>query len=211
MVQYDWILTLFSLAFLGGHAWFSFQIWDRYLLGLIPFLALLLARVLLLPWTILKTFWLSHRPELLPWGKWLFGVALVMLLAVTLARPVQDATNARYPLGSNSHALGGIEQIVAYLQGQVGANQTLYHRWLGTHWRFFLRDYPYDLQFWESPQELAARAQPGHLIAFPGWQSDIEARLALAEVGLELHELVRAYAPAGYPSIILYRLTPLVR
>ncbi|MEW5961834.1 MAG: hypothetical protein AB1801_29285, partial [Chloroflexota bacterium] len=207
----DWLLALFSLAFLAGHAWLSFQVWDRYLLGLIPLLALLLARIVLLPWSILKVIWLDRRPDLLPWGKLLFGGAVLVLLALTLARPVQDAVNARYPLGSHSQALQGIEQIVAYLQGQVGANHTLYHRWLGPHWRFYLWNYPYDLQYWGSPPELAAQARPGHLIAFPGWQSDTEARLALAGVGLGLAELSRAYNSAGTPSIILYQIIPLDR
>jgi hypothetical protein len=130
------------------------------------------------------------------------------MLVVLLAQPVQDAANARYPLGSHSQALRGVEQVVAYLQRQVGANHTLYHHWLGTHWRFYLRGYPYDLQFWDSPRELADTAQPGHLIAFPGWQSDTEARLALAGAGFELEELARGYTPAGVPSIVLYRLTP---
>ncbi len=204
----DWLFTLFTLAFLLGHALFSFQVWDRYLLGLIPLLALLLARILLLPWSLLKNLWFDTRTDGLPLAGAIYGLALTGLLALTLARPVQDAVNGRYPLGSHSQALQGIEQIVAYLQGHTGANHTLYHRWLGTHWRFYLWGYPYDLQYWASPQELAAKAKPGHLIAFPSWHSDTEARLALAEAGLELKELTRAYNPAGYPSIVLYQIVP---
>jgi uncharacterized membrane protein len=202
----DWIFTLFILLFLLGHAFFSFQVWDRYLLGLIPFLALLLARILRLPWSIFKNYSLNARSNWQPFTGLIYGLFLTGLLVLTLARPVQDAVNGRYPLGSHSQALSGIEQIVAYLQGHAGANHTLYHRWLGTHWRFYLWGYPYDLQYWASPQELAAKAKPGHLIAFPSWQSDTEARLALAEVGLELKELTRAYNPAGYPSIVLYEI-----
>jgi hypothetical protein len=175
-------------------------------LALIPILALLLARILWLPWSIFKDFWLEKRPDLRPISRFVVVLALGLLLALTLSRPIQDAANARYPLGSNSNALQGIEQIVAYLQGYVGANHTLYHHWLGTHWRFYLWDYPYDLQYWESPQDLAARARPGYLIAFPSWTSDTEARLALAEAGLELKELTRAYSTAGSPSIILYKI-----
>jgi hypothetical protein len=204
----DFLFTLFTLFFLLGHALFSFQAWDRYLLGLIPFLALLLARILLLPWSVLKTTWLDARPDRSSLAGVIYGLVLAGLLALTLTRPVQDAVNGRYPLGSHSQALSGIEQIVAYLQGHAGANHTLYHRWLGTHWRFYLWDYPYDLQYWASPQELALKAKPGHLIALPSWQSDTAARLALAGVGLTLHELTRAFNPAGYPSIILYQIVP---
>lgn len=230
--QTDWLFTLFTLAFLLGHALFSFQVWDRYLLGLIPFLALLLARILWLPRLILPRIvqsWMTfHRRDAeaqrffkinflrVSAPLWLnsfryligpmYGLALAVLLALTLGRPVQDAINGRYPLGSHSQALAGIEQIVDYLQGHAGADHTLYHRWLGTHWRFYLWGYPYDLQYWASPRELAAKAKPGHLIAFPSWQSDTEARLALAGEGLALKELTRAYNPAGYPSMVLYEI-----
>jgi hypothetical protein len=114
--------------------------------------------------------------------------------------------NARYPLGSNSHGLHGIDQITAYLQGHVGANNTLYHHWLGAHWRFYLWDYPYDLQFWATPGDLVAKAEPGHLIAYPAWRSDTELRLALSRAGLRLRQLTQVYAPSGAPTITLYRI-----
>ena len=199
------LISLFITIFLLIHTILSFQIWDRYLLGLIPLLALLLAQILLLPWTVLHRTWprsVSQQPRL----RIIFGIGLVILLTATLSRPVQDAVHARYPLGSNSRGVAGIEQIVGYLQGNVGANTTLYHQWLGTHWRFHLWDYPYDLQFWDSPEELIAKAEPGHLIAFPAWRSDTEARLALFEAGLGLRELVRAYKPDGSVSVVLYRI-----
>ncbi|MBN1219215.1 MAG: glycosyltransferase family 39 protein [Anaerolineae bacterium] len=205
-VYYDWILSLFTVTFLLVHSLLSFQVWDRYLLGLIPILALLLVRVLLLPWSILKHSWLDYQPQYLPTARLIVVLALIGLLTLTLAHPVQDAVNGRYPLGSNSRALSGIEQIVAYLQGQTNADTTLYHHWLGTHWRFYLWDYPYDLQYWLSPEYLASRAKPGHLIAFPAWRSDTEARLALAQAGLALRELARAYTPGGNPSIVLYQI-----
>jgi len=203
---HDWVFTLFILGFLLVHAWFSFQVWDRYLLGLVPFLALLLARISILPWVILKQFWLDQQANFLPAAGFLFSLALILLLALTLAQPVQNAVNGRYPLGSHSQALSGIEQIVAYLQGNTNADITLYHRWLGTHWRFYLWNYPYDLQYWSSPDQLASHAKPGHLIAFPSWHSDTEARLALEEAGFDLHELARSYTPLGNPSVVLYQI-----
>ncbi len=204
--QIDWLLSMYVLIFICGHVWFSFQVWDRYLLGLIPILALLMGRIVWLPWRLLRHIWLARQPKYaVPVGL-VASLALTCLLTVSLAQPVRDAMNARYPLGSDSTALSGIEQIIAYLQGQVGANNTLYHRWLGPHWRYYLWDYPYDLQYWASPQVLARKARVGHLIAFPSWQSETEVRLALAEAGLGLHPLTRAYAQAGYPSITLYRI-----
>jgi hypothetical protein len=131
---------------------------------------------------------------------------IAIFLALMLAQPVQDAVNARYPLGSHSQALSGIEQIVAYLQGNTNADTTLYHRWLGMHWRFYLWNYPYDMQHWSSPDKLAKHAKPGHLIAFPSWRSDTEARIALTKAGFDLSELTRSYTPLGNPSVVLYQI-----
>jgi 4-amino-4-deoxy-L-arabinose transferase-like glycosyltransferase len=205
----DWLLALFCLAFVLGHAWLSFQVWDRYLLGLIPLLALLFARILLLPWRVISHYSQHHWPQFQTGIKLLMILLIAALILPSMQQPVQNAVNARYPLGSNSRALQGIEQITAFLGSHYGANNTLYHHWLGAHWRFYLWGYPYDLQYWESPQKLAVRARPGHLIAFPAWQSDTLARLALAEAGLQLDELTRSYSPDGHPAIILYKISNL--
>ncbi len=211
-----WGLSLFIVAFICGHAALSFQVWDRYVLGLVPLFALLGARLLWWPYHLLRKmpeYPVGQTASLSPWSGQTsslsygaYGLALSLCLLSTLAAPVADAVNGRYPLGSNSHALQGIDHIVDYLQGHVGANRTLYHHWLGTHWRFYLWGYPYDLEYWATPADLARRAKPGDLIAFPSWHSDTEARLTLAEVGLTLHELTRAYTAEGVPSIILYRI-----
>jgi hypothetical protein len=202
----DLALTVFIILFLAGHILLSFQVWDRYLLGLMPLLALLLARILWLPWRLVNQIWPSGHVAFRPAAQVVTTLLPLYLLLTSLAAPVQDAVNARYPLGSNSAALSGIEQITAYLRGQVGANHTLYHHWLGTHWRFYLAGYPYDLQYWSSAQALAAKAQPGHLIVFPAWHSETEARLALAAAGLRLKPLMQTYHPAGYPSLTLYQI-----
>lgn len=203
---HNWVFILFILGFLFVHTWFSFQVWDRYLLGLMPFLALLLARILILPGVVLRQFWLDQHTKFLPAAGFIFSLVLILLLMLTLARPVQDASNGRYPLGSHSQALSGIEQIVAHLQGNSNADSTLYHHWLGMHWRFYLWDYPYDLQYWSSPDELVSHAKAGHVIAFPSWHSNTEVRLALAQAGFDLHELARGYTPRGNPSVVLYQI-----
>jgi hypothetical protein len=126
-----------------------------------------------------------------------------------MLRPVQDAANARYPLGSHSHAVRGIDHISYYLRAHYGADTTLYHHWLGTHWRFYLWRYPYDLQYWATPGDLAGRARTGHLLAMPTNQSETPVRIALARNGLRLDPLTQALAPNGNPTIILYQLEPI--
>jgi 4-amino-4-deoxy-L-arabinose transferase-like glycosyltransferase len=199
---FDWVFVFFSGYFLLLHAALSFQVWDRYLLGLVPLLAILLSRIFWLPAAIVARAWpAGQRYFTTIWA----GV-LVVLLLFTMPGPVQNASNGRYPLGSQSDALRGISQTANYLQGKFGAGTTLYHHWLGTHWRFYLAGAPYDLQYWDTPAELADRAEAGHLIAFPTNQSDTMARLALADAGFHLRPLFQAYAPNGQATVMLYQI-----
>jgi hypothetical protein len=203
----DVILLIFGLAFLAGHCVVAFQVWDRYLLGLIPLLALLLARVLLLPWRLVMGA--SHNLPGTPERLRLLYLLFVTSILIFTLRPIQDAAASRFPIGGDHGAYQGIEQVVAYLR-TVPADTTLYHRWLGWHWRFYLWGSPYDFRAWTSPADLAAQAaaRPGarRYIVFPSWASSSEARLALAGAGLALREVQRAFRDDGSVSFVVYRI-----
>jgi 4-amino-4-deoxy-L-arabinose transferase-like glycosyltransferase len=214
----DWLLAGFFAIFIVLHAIFSFQVWDRYLLGLVPLICLLLARILLLPISVsnrlrhMQKF--SEKKFLLfvsrrAWSAAL-AIATFVLVAALMLSPVQQAINAVYPLGGDHGAFYGTAEITAYLRRHAGANVTLYHRWLGGHWRFYLFDFPYDFRFWQSPQDLAQQASANvrgmQYIAFPAWQSSTAAQLALADEDLHLILSFKTYRPEGTPGIFLYRI-----
>jgi hypothetical protein len=195
----DVILMAFVALFLVGHALVAFVVWDRYLLGLVPWLALLLARMLALPGRLLK-----NSP-----GSSLVSVLIALgTLAFTLS-PMHDAATSRFPVGGDHGAYQGIQQVANYLR-TVPADTTLYHRWLGWHWRFYLWGSSFDFRAWTSPSDLAAQAaaRPGarRYIVFPSWRSSTEARLALAQAGLVMHEVQRAFRDDGSISFIVYRI-----
>jgi hypothetical protein len=195
----DLMILAFVFLFLVGHALVAFVVWDRYLLGLVPWLALLLARVLTLPRRLLK-----DSP-----GSNLLSLLFVLCMVAFTLSPVRDAAASRFPVGGDHGAYQGIEQVVNYLRA-VPADTTLYHRWLGWHWRFYLWDSPYDLRVWTSPSDLAAQAaaRPGarRYVVFPSWHSSTEARLALSQSGLVMREVQRAFRDDGSLSFIVYRI-----
>jgi hypothetical protein len=197
--RFDLILVVFIALFLVGHSLFAFGVWDRYLLGLIPFLTLLLARVLTLPWRLFGD--LPHRRAL--------GLLFVLFMLPFTFRPIRDAAASRFPVGGDHGAYQGIEQVSNYFHA-VPADATLYHRWLGWHWRFYLWGSPFDFPAWTSPANLAAQvaARPGarRYIVFPSWRSAAEARLALADAGLAMREVERAFRDDGTVSFIVYRI-----
>jgi hypothetical protein len=206
--QADLALLAFAALFLIGHSAVAFQVWDRYLLGLIPLLALLLARVLTLPWRLFQARASRASHSIAPVPAFLYPILVMSILSLTL-RPIQDAAASRFPIGGDHGAYQGIEQVVGYFKA-VPADTTLYHRWLGWHWRFYLWGSPYDFRAWTSPADLAtqATARPGtrRYVVFPSWCSPTEARLALAEAGLTLREVQRAFRDDGSISFIIYRI-----
>jgi hypothetical protein len=184
---------------LVGHSVVAFQVWDRYLLGLIPLLALLLSRVLTLPRRV-------FAPSIV--FNLIYLAFIVGVLSFT-ARPVRDAAASRFPIGGDHGAYQGIEQVADFFQA-VPADTTLYHRWLGWHWRFYLWDAPYDFRVWTSPTDLAAQAavrpDARRYVVFPSWRSSTEARLALADADLAMREAHRAFRNDGSVSFVVYRI-----
>ena len=104
-------MSAFVVLFLLGHWVLSFNVWDRYLLGLVPLLLILLARII---W--LASGALASIPPSLPGrgrgrvGSYKLRVFLVVvLLAVTLAGPALAAARSEYPIGGDHGAYDGIE------------------------------------------------------------------------------------------------------
>jgi len=258
----DMTLGGLGFLFLALHLVLDFQVWDRYLLGLVPVVLLLLARVLwqasdglaalgAVGWRHLslhlsplsttaadRNVILSDRRERrtpLPqcnfrWGKTRFfvasllrmtkcgcsirqkagmGVVVALFLAATLYRPAQDAANSRFPIGGDQGVYQGIEAVADYFRGNVGAGATLYQRWLGWHLAFYMFNYPYDFQWYDSPQQLADHAGqvtgPRYLVA-PSWKSVTEERVALGEKGLSLHPIYQTCRRDGSVSFTVYRV-----
>lgn len=197
--RFDLVLVLFVILFMAGLSMVSFEVWDRYLLGLVPLLALLLARVLMLPWRLFRIVRFAN----------LLCLLFVLLMLAFTFQPIRDAANSRFPIGGDHGAYQGINQVINYFQ-TVPADTTLYHRWLGWHWRFYLWGSPFDFPAWTSPEDLAtqAAARPGarRYIVFPSWRSPTEARLALADAGLAMREAGRAFRDDGSVSFIVYRI-----
>ena len=207
----DWLLAGFVLAFVLFHALFTFQIWDRYLLGIIPLLALLLARILLHLSFVISHWSFAIRYSSLVARRSSFVVFLVFALAaVLMAKPAQKAVQSGYPVGGDHGAYYGAAEVAAYLRGHVGADATLYHHRLGAHWRYYLFRFPYDFRYWESAEDLAAQAGANadgvQYIAFPPWQSSTPAELALADVELSLSPVFRTCQANGSPGIFLYKI-----
>lgn len=201
----DWALAAVAACFLGLHALASFNLWDRYLLGLAPLAALLLARVLLLPGDALLPRRVGSRAA--------YGALVVALLVAALAGPVRLALAYDLPIGSDGGAFQGIDDVAEYIRGHVPANSVLFHRLLGWHYGFYLFDAPLAYHYCPSSEyllDLAQRLPPeqGKYIVIPAWGWADELGACLAGAGWELEPLYHAHNRDGTTSLTLYRVQP---
>jgi len=199
----DVVLSAFAILFLLGHWLLSFNIWDRYLLGLVPILVILLARIIWLASGALANLLSPQRP--------LLRVAFVVaLLVATLIGPALVAAQSGYPIGGDHGAYDGIEAVADYFRDRVPAGSILYHHWLGWHYSFYMFDFPLVLRWYPSPEELAQDARQvddaQRYIVFPSGKPTAEVRDALAESRLMLRRVHWTYRRDGSTSFTVYRI-----
>ena len=197
----DWLFALFVTGFILLHTVLEINVWDRYLLGLVPFVLLLLARVLTLPADLCQT---SKTRQIF------YNTGVAILLFATLFRPVQDATSSRYPIGGTHGAYNGLDALVNYVRGNVPGEAVIYHQWLGWHYSFYLFDFPYLFQWYTTPHELAqdalGRQGVPRYVAFPSWYSATAYRWTLKHTGLNMSPIYETYRDNGTRSFTLYRI-----
>jgi hypothetical protein len=196
----DLALVLFVVVFLLLHWLVGFQVWDRYLLGLVPLVALLAARAFVALGTAI-----ASAP-----GRRAYGLGLAVVLAVSLAGPVLKAVRSELPLGGDHGAYDGIDQVAAYMRHQAPPDSVLYLYWLGYHYRFYLYGAPLRLHWYPDLDDLARDASIYHreprYIAFPSWRDSAAVRAALAEGGIRLVPVLDTTRRDGSISFRLYRL-----
>jgi len=203
--RYDLALAGFAVLFIAAHTVLSFQAWDRYLLGLVPVLALLLARVVLLPF------------DVRPWGSaaaWhtpVYAAIMAVFLAASLLWPAHMALRLGYPVGSDRGEFEGIDDVAAYFKGNVAPGAAVFHHWEGWHYSFYMFDYPYSFYYYpDAPYvlDLAQRLPPGQekYVAFASWTDPSGLQATLQAGGWQLTPVYRTYRADGALSFTVYRI-----
>lgn len=127
------LLAGWLLAYFGAHLLTTIQIWDRYLLPLIPISVLLLAFH-----STKSKRWLL--PQLAVFHRFTWGAILLLALPGALL-----AARGRIPIGGDHGAFTGLTDAVAWLQqtSQTGDDHLpliLYQQALGWQLQFYLYD-----------------------------------------------------------------------
>lgn len=196
----DWVLLAFVTGYLLLHWLVEFQVWDRYLLGLVPLMALLVARAfVMLGETLRVTSW-----------RQVYAIGLGLVLMASLVGPVRQAVRSELPLGGDHGAYDGIDDLAAYIHTQASPGAVLYHYWLGYHYHFYLYGAPLRLHWYPDLEDLTHdayvyRREPRY-IAFPSWRDGASTKAALAEAGIRLVPILETARRDGSTSLRLYRL-----
>ena len=193
-------MSAFVISFLALHWLFTFQVWDRYLLGLVPIVALLAARAMV---------GLGQTIQSRPW-RLVYAVSLGMVVLASLARPVSLAARSELPVGGDHGAYDGIDQLANYVRATAPAGAVLYHHWLGYHYRFYLHGAPLRLHWYPDPADLVQdaveyRREPRY-IAFPSFRDGAPMRAALKNAGIQLVPVYDTTRRDGAISFQLYRM-----
>jgi hypothetical protein len=196
----DLALGAFVVAYLLLHWLVGFQVWDRYLLGLVPLVALLAARA----FAAFRSAIHAAR-----WQR-VYAILLVAALVATLAGPALAAARSELPYGGDHGAYDGIDDLAAYMRAQAPPGSVLYHFWLGYHYRFYLYGAPLRLHWYPDPVDLLRdariyRREPRY-IAFPSWRDPAPIVSALNGAGISLVPVFQTTRRDGTVSFELYRL-----
>jgi 4-amino-4-deoxy-L-arabinose transferase-like glycosyltransferase len=196
----DLALLVFVLGFLALHWLVGFQIWDRYLLGLVPLAALLAARAVVAVGDAIR----------IPARRKVYILGISLIVVAMLAHPVWLATQSQLPLGGDHGAYDGVEDLAAFVRAKAPPGSVLYHHWLGYHYRFYLHGAPLRQHWYPDVGDLARdatvyRREPRY-IAFPSWRDGDPAAIALAEAGVHLVPVLETARRDGSVSFELFRM-----
>lgn len=201
----DALLLAYVAGYLLLHIATNLAPWDRYLLPLLPLLALLLAHAAFWAWD-------ATVAAVQPAGRagWVRRAASAGLV-FGLLYAVFMASFARLPLGDGG-AYDGVQQVAAHMRSAEPSDVILYHHWLGWHYNFYLYDAAAELRWWQDPADLAYKAAANsgqrQIIAFPAGRGQEAVQAALAAVGMSLSPVLAAMDPRGAPSVTLYSIEP---
>jgi len=219
----DLSLISFSLIYFLLHWLWAFPVWDRYLLPLVPVLAILLGRILSLLASHLanrqigksanrQTAHSSIRRFVNSQIRHSPFVIVHCSLFILLLLPAWNAVHSRYPVGGDHGAYDGIDGVVAFLR-TLPEGTVVYQHWLGWHYNDYLFDAPVYLAYWPTPAWLAqdVRAfgtRESRYIVFPSWESSARVGQALAGVGYELASVLTTTRRDGTRSFTVYHIQP---
>jgi 4-amino-4-deoxy-L-arabinose transferase-like glycosyltransferase len=201
----DWLLGVYLLIYFLLHWFVAVPVWDRYLLPVVPLVAVVSGRMLS---RLFRFVGVAHERGASQEIKMFGLLSLLLLLQLPGGWAARDG---RFPVGGQATADGGVAQVAAFL-ADAPYGTVLYDHWWSWHWRYYLFDKCVYLSWFPHPaallEDLSVFAGDGHLryLALPAAPPALPVQRAMREAGYSLQPVFTAYQPDGRPSIFLYQI-----
>jgi hypothetical protein len=198
------VIVAYLLGYLAACWLIAFNVYDRYLLPLVPLIAILAGRAL-----VGVGRWLAARFSALRRVGPYLATGLMVLL---LAGPALTAARSGYPVGGDHGIYDGIEQVAAYLRAQP-AGTVVYDHWLSWSLGYYLFDDDVYVSWFVGPDALAddlaafGGESPRYLVV-PGGVSATEVADAIQSAGFRAETALETYNRFGARSFIVLRIVP---
>jgi 4-amino-4-deoxy-L-arabinose transferase-like glycosyltransferase len=199
---FDLMLVTFAIGYFLLHWLLAFPVWDRYLLGLVPVVCLLIGRLADLAASALQRT--ARRQRLR--SELVVLTVIVALLALPAAQAWQSAT----PVGGDHGPHDGIDRVAAFLR-DLPSGAVVYDHWLGWALRYYLWDADVYIAYLATPQALAddlhvfGRSSPRYIV-FPANESTTRVERAIASEGFGMSPVLSTRDRHGQPTFTLYRI-----
>jgi 4-amino-4-deoxy-L-arabinose transferase-like glycosyltransferase len=203
----DRLFVLFVVAYSLSLWFIAVPVWDRYVLALLPFIGLVLARIV---WRIIAYVWsvieFSVRPPL--WTKNLI-ILIPMALIAFQAPGIVAAYRGELPVGSSPWADQGATEISRALVDEPYGT-VLYDHWYSWQWRYHLFDSKVYVSWFPDPDALVADLQVfgrdgnRRFIALPDSRLSSPVERALIDSGYRLDPVASARGGQGEAGMRLF-------
>ncbi len=199
----DRLLVIYIIVYLTTHWLLAIPVWDRYLLPLIPLVAVVIGHGLGLINDRVQKKRSDSRYSMA-----LLGVLLLLLLTALQAPAAFAARRSQFSVGSQPGADQGAWQVAEYLD-QAPYGTVLYDHWYSWHWRYAFLDRGVYISWFAHPDDLARDLEvfgsaPGQrFLVLPDSEVALPVLRRLEATGFVPNPVLRTGAR---PGMILYQL-----
>jgi 4-amino-4-deoxy-L-arabinose transferase-like glycosyltransferase len=196
----DLMLIAYLIAFIALHWLLAFQVWDRYLLLIVPIASILLARIIT---RVFQFVSLSRH----------LAISLSLLLSIGLLPFAVAASKSQYAIGGDHGASDGIDQVAAYLKA-LPSGTVVYDHWLAWELDYYLGEGYIYLAYFDTPAALADdlyvfdRGEDRYVI-FPARESIDKTVEAIQPIGFQLTPVYSTINRFNQTSFTIYKIIPL--
>ena len=208
--SFDLLFTLYVVGYFLFHWLLAVPIWDRYLVIVAPYLAILFSRML---WRAISYVKLhsrfGHRHPVL------ITALLAILIGALLMIQVPDIASAHrgdLPVGGRPGADMGVAEMSRFLKEQPPGT-VLYDHWYSWHWRYHLFDSNVYVSWFPGPTSLVedlnvfGGGEQIRYIALPGSADALPVIRAVEEAGFKLDPISIIPQPSGNIEVVLYQIS----